>query len=176
MMQPDWTKTKTLVQGDTIVTDDPRLVASTVLGSCVSICLFDPAVRVGGINHYLLAENSEDQKNTAKYGLFAFEVLLNELLKNGAKRHSIQAKVFGGASMAGKFHALGPKNAEFAKSVLRQEGIEYVGGDTGGTCARRLKFHPVTGSARMALIPALAAPQETPQSVARVGTTAAELF
>jgi chemotaxis protein CheD len=174
--QPDWTRTKTLVQGDTFVSSNPRDVVSTVLGSCISICLFDENLQVGGINHYLLVENAGGSEPDNKYGLFAFESLLNELIKRGASRQKIKGKVFGGASIGGKFGALGPKNAAFAKKILQTEGIDFVGGDTGGTQARRLKFHPVSGDAKMALIPATDAVEEAIPMRRKITTPEIELF
>ena len=152
-MQPDWRNTVTLVQGETFATRDPRKVVSTVLGSCVSICLFDIAMSVGGINHFLLADSASNNPKDKKYGLFAFETLLNEIMKVGGDRRALKAKVFGGAQMQGSNATLGHNNAMFAKDILTAEGIDCISHDTGGNCARRIKFHPASGQVKLAVVP-----------------------
>lgn len=174
--EPNWDKCAPLVQGETRVSGDPNLVISTVLGSCVSICLFDLKAEVGGINHFLLADSAQGDGSSKKYGLFAFETLLNELMKRGAMRTSIRAKVFGGARMRGKFSDLGPRNAAFAMEILELEGIILDRHDLGGWQARRLKFHPVSGMARLAVIPAFEDIAQ-PQPIVRAPrVAAAEVF
>lgn len=173
---PNWEICAPLVQGETRVSSDPNLVISTVLGSCVSICLFDPRAGIGGINHFLLADSGPGNGNSKKYGLFAFETLLNELMKRGALRTCIRAKVFGGARMRGKFSDLGPRNAAFALEILQMENILLDRHDIGGCQARRLKFHPISGMARLAVIPAFE-DGARPEQVTRVPRTAsAEVF
>lgn len=139
-------KRQAVLQGEVKVSASPNLEMTTVLGSCVAMCMFDPTVKLGGMNHYLLSSGEGQDK---KYGLFAFETLLNGILKRGGSRHNLQAKVFGGASIGGTFSDLGPKNAAFALETLRNEGIECVSQDLGGMHARKLRFIPSTGEVKM---------------------------
>ncbi len=86
----------TVVQGDYAVSSDPKAVMSTVLGSCVAMCLFDSVNKVGGMNHFLLATSSQAESDDLKYGVNAIELLINRLLQSGAERGNLQAKLFGG--------------------------------------------------------------------------------
>jgi chemotaxis protein CheD len=138
-----------VVQGEFQVSNDSGVVLSTVLGSCVSVCLFDDRAKIGGMNHYLLAEGDLSESGNLKYGAYAMELLINSLLKKGAARANLSAKIFGGARMSGRFATIGPRNAEFAVSFLKGEGFPVLSQDTGGQSARRLNFHPTTGQARL---------------------------
>ena len=119
---------------------------STVLGSCVAACLFDPVRGVGGMNHFLLADG--DGEEAMRYGAYAMEVLINDLLKLGASRERLQAKLFGGAKMIERLNDIGADNARFARRFLATEGIPIVGESLGGRRARRIEFWPVGGRAR----------------------------
>ncbi|MCW1932020.1 chemotaxis protein CheD [Pararhodobacter zhoushanensis] len=143
------TRTVAVIRGDFQVSSDPSVVLSTVLGSCVSVCMFDPGAKIGGMNHYLLAEGTESDASSLKYGAHAMELLINNLLKQGAKRGTLRAKVFGGSRMTGRFADIGPRNAEFALRYLAAEDFDVQSHDLGGNAARRVNFHPVTGYARV---------------------------
>ncbi|MEO0398816.1 MAG: chemotaxis protein CheD [Pseudomonadota bacterium] len=136
-----------VVQGDFAVSDDPEAMLTTVLGSCVATCLFDAEAGVGGMNHYLLPGEQNTNHNVV-YGVNAMELLINGLLKLGAQRGSIKAKLFGGASMINIGSSIGDKNIEFGRRFLRDEGIECVSESLGGMRARRVQFWPTTGRAR----------------------------
>ena len=135
-----------LIQGEYKVSADPKVVFSTLLGSCVGACIRDPIAAVGGMNHFLLP--GKDSQEGMQYGAFAMEVLINALLKAGARRERIEAKLFGGARMLQGLTDIGEQNAEFAKRFLSDEGITYLGGSLGGDEARRVMFWPGTGVAR----------------------------
>ena len=141
-------KVITIVQGDYAVSSDPAVVMSTVLGSCVSVCLFDIQAGVGGMNHFLLAGTGGTRSNDLRYGVNAMELLINELLQSGAERHKIAAKLFGGARMTDHARDIGQSNARFASDFLAQEGIPCLSQSLGGAQARRVQFTPVTGAAR----------------------------
>ncbi|MEC3862525.1 chemotaxis protein CheD [Mesobacterium sp. TK19101] len=145
--------TITVVQGEFRISDDPHVVLSTVLGSCVAVCLYDPTVHKGGMNHFLLPERAGACKSDIRFGAHAMELLINGLLKIGGRRETLRAKVFGGSSMATNLRDIGQSNAEFAKSFLHNENIPVVSESLGGTLARRVRFWPVTGRAKMLLIP-----------------------
>lgn len=133
-----------------VVRQDLMLV--TVLGSCVAACIRDSRAGLGGMNHFMLPE-SGDRRNplseSARYGAYAMEVLVNELLKQGASRDRLEAKVFGGgAIIAGmKQTNVGERNAAFVLDFLRQERIPIAAQDLLDTCARKVFYFPETGKA-----------------------------
>lgn len=142
-----------VLQGEFAVSDDPNTVMTTVLGSCVSICLYDPQVGVGGMNHFLLPGDQKQGKTSVRFGAHAVEVLINELLKKSARRENLEAKVFGGATIAAKFSGIGQSNADFARRFLAEEGIRCVSESLGGSHARRLRFWPALGKAQQMIVP-----------------------
>lgn len=139
-----------VVQGEHRIADDPRVVLSTVLGSCVAACIRDPVAGVGGMNHFLLPgdRREHDELDAQRYGAHAMELLVNALLAAGAQRRRLQAKLFGGARMLKGLTDVGAMNAAFAEQYLRREGITYLGGSLGGERGRRVQFWPVSGRAR----------------------------
>jgi len=151
----------TIVQGDYAVSDDPTAVMTTVLGSCVAVCLFDPVARVGGMNHFLLASGTGAQTDDLKYGVNAMELLINKVIRAGGQRHALQAKLFGGARMTDHSRDIGASNATFAVEFLDQEGIPRLAESLGGDKARRVQFTPTTGAARQMQI-AGPGPEVTP--------------
>lgn len=146
-----------VIQGDFYVSDDAGVVLSTVLGSCIAICLFDPAISTGGMNHFLLAapgSNTEtDPLKQRLYGAFAMEQLINEMLKRGANRSTMRAHVYGGSNIHKAMAHIGTSNANFAREFLKQDGILISNEDTGGSDARRLDLRPATGQIRCKHIP-----------------------
>ncbi|MDP3272492.1 chemoreceptor glutamine deamidase CheD [Limnobacter sp.] len=128
---------------------------STVLGSCVSTCLWDPVCRIGGMNHFMLpgeaAEPSSPWALSARFGVNAMEVLINTMVHLGADRRRFVAKVFGGARVLQGFERLdvGARNSEFVLSFLREEGIEVLAQDLLGECPRKLHFFPATGKVQL---------------------------
>jgi chemotaxis protein CheD len=141
-------QTITVIQGDYAVSTDPNVVLSTVLGSCVSVCLYDSSANVGGMNHFLLASSSDSQSKDLRYGVNAMELLINRVLRAGGDRGSLQAKIFGGARMTTHAGDIGRNNADFALDFLTREGIPCVSQSLGGDQARRVQFTPTTGAAR----------------------------
>ncbi len=143
------------------------IVLSTLLGSCVSACMWDPAMRVGGMNHFMLPGSSGPGESAAgptalagRYGAFAMEQLINALIKRGARRENLRAKLFGGGQVMRNFIAIniGERNAEFVIGFLRTEGIRVVSRDLLDVHARRVAFFPCTGRA---LCRKLAQPDES---------------
>ena len=144
-----------VIQGEYAVSSDPRELLTTVLGSCVAACLHDPERGVGGMNHFLLpGPGVGDARASERMGVHLMELLLNGLMRQGAQRDHLEAKLFGGARMMQGLSDIGAKNAEFARNFLKYEGIRLIGGDTGGERGRRLQFWPVTGRARQSYIAA----------------------
>lgn len=142
-----------LIQGEALVDDRPEVVLTTLLGSCVAACIRDPGAGVGGMNHFLLpGEGSDSSGRVQSYGLYLMELLINGLLKKGARRHALEAKLFGGARTMEGLSDVGAKNIEFASRFLSTEGITLRGGSTGGLQGRRIEFWPVSGRARQILL------------------------
>jgi chemotaxis protein CheD len=143
-----------VVQGEFLVSADPELQMSTILGSCVAVCLHDPDARIGGMNHFLLPFGQEEGTNRPmRYGVFAMEMLINGLMKEGARKSRLQAKIFGGARITADLRGIGPSNAAFARDFLATENIPCLAESLGGSNARRLVFQPATGHVRMMLVP-----------------------
>lgn len=127
-------------------------VIATVLGSCVSVCLYDAFRSVGGMNHILLPDGESPDNRRTLFGAHSMEVLINELMKTGAQRSTLRAKLFGGARMIDLLGRAGQLNGDFAERYLQAEGIEIESRSLGGNRARRVEFWPSTGRARMRFI------------------------
>lgn len=119
----------------------------TVLGSCISICLWDPVSRTGGMNHYLLPYWNGDGLQTPKYGNIAVPMLVDRLLAAGCRKGDLVAKVFGGASVLESSGILnvGVRNIEFAQHALKESGIPVACMDVGGNQGRKIMFLTSTG-------------------------------
>lgn len=134
-----------IVQGEFATGHSPDVVITTLLGSCVACCLWDPVAQVGGMNHILFAQGTDDSTAHTLSGSHAMETLINALVKLGAERGRFQAKVFGGARMITGLSDIGEQNAGFACRYLRTEGIPIIGHSLGGRHARSVRFWPVQG-------------------------------
>ena len=128
------------------------IIIATVLGSCVSVSFWDRRLMQGGINHFMLPGDLDDKdvvrSRNAKYGMFAIELLYNELMKLGSRKADIVAKVFGGASvlkLTGGPTAIPKGNVDFAIAYLQKEGIPVAANDTGGILPRKIFFFTRTG-------------------------------
>lgn len=144
--RPDQCRRQHVIQGQFVVTDEPDVVLSTILGSCVAACLRDPHAGVGGMNHFLLP--GDENNEGLRYGVNAMELLINGLLRRGAQRERLEAKLFGGARLIDGLTDVGEQNAAFAERFLADEGIRRAGGSLGGSRARRVEFWPASGRAR----------------------------
>ena len=127
------------------------IVIVTVLGSCVSVCLRDRLSGIGGMNHFMLPGNSDGAISpisaSARYGVYAMELLLNHLLKLGARRNGLEAKVFGGGSVLRGMttNNVGDRNADFVRDYLATEHIPVVAEDLLDIYPRKVYFFPVSG-------------------------------
>jgi chemotaxis protein CheD len=142
----------TVHQGDCHISNAADLTFSTVLGSCISACVRDRAAHVGGMNHFLLAEQSGSSKDrygaSARYGAFAMEQLINKVLSQGTgKKSNLEIKVFGGGKINASLDDVGAKNIEFVREFLAAEGYPVASEDLGGSYARRVLFKPHSGRA-----------------------------
>jgi chemotaxis protein CheD len=135
--------------GEYQVTSKPDETLVTVLGSCVSACIRDPVTGFGGMNHFMLAEDQDgkwgSEVMSARYGNYAMEKLINELIKSGCPRERMEIKVFGGGNVIDSRQAVGTKNSEFVLRYLGDEGLKCTAKDLGGDFPRRIQYTPATG-------------------------------
>ena len=130
---------------------DKDIVLVTVLGSCVAACIRDTRAGVGGMNHFMLPRSERDPASpvsmSARYGTYAMEILINQLIKMGAQRASMEAKVFGGGNVLRGFTSnnIGESNANFVMEYLHNEGIRVAAEDMLGVHPRKIYYFPRTG-------------------------------
>ncbi len=158
-----------LLPGEYFAHDDDVLLMTT-LGSCIAACLWDARARVGGMNHFMLPESGGPAAASAsgRYGSYAMELLINELMKRGATRATLEAKVFGGGQVVSGMNSLniGEANTTFVLDYLKTERIPIIARDVLGNVARKVCFLPGSGKAmvkRLSVSPddALFAPERT---------------
>jgi chemotaxis protein CheD len=135
-----------VLPGEYYVTADDMMVM-TVLGSCIAACIYDPRVRVGGMNHFMLPDGGND--SGGRYGSFAMELLINEMMKLGARRETMQAKVFGGGQVMHTFTTMnvGERNTQFVLDYLQTERIAVISKDVLDIHPRKVCYFPATGKA-----------------------------
>lgn len=137
--------------GEYYYTDQDMLIV-TVLGSCISACIRDPITGVGGMNHFMLPQGAKADidnpvSESMRYGNYAMEVLINQLMRNGAKRENLEAKIFGGGNVLRSFttNMVGDRNAAFVKKYLKDEGIKITSEDVLDVFPRKVYYFPKTG-------------------------------
>jgi len=167
-----------VIQGEFHVTDED-VVLTTILGSCVAACIRDPIARVGGMNHFLLPGANGDEG--LRYGVQSMELLVNALLRCGARRERLEVKLFGGAHLFDGLSDVGAQNSAFAERFLRDESLTHVGGSLRGDRARRIQYWPLSGRARQILLApteskVFAAERRRPAAPAPADSGALELF
>lgn len=139
-----------ILPGEYYFTNKDMLIV-TVLGSCVSACIRDRVTGVGGMNHFMLPDSGGDTDSpisvSMRYGTYAMEVLINELIKAGAKRENMEAKVFGGGNVLRGFTAInvGERNAKFVLDYLRAERMRIIAEDLNDIYPRKVYYFPKTG-------------------------------
>jgi chemotaxis protein CheD len=136
-----------VLPGEFFVSDENMLIVTT-LGSCIAACLWDRERRIGGMNHFMLPEG---QGGSGRYGSYAMELLINQLMKCGASRSSLEAKVFGGGAVIASMTSLnvGERNTQFVFDYLRTGRIPVVSKDVLDTCARKVCMLPASGKVLM---------------------------
>lgn len=141
-----------ILPGQFYVTKENEAIV-TVLGSCISACIRDPLSGVGGMNHFMLpADNSgKDTKlsESARYGNFAMEMLINEILKNGGKKQNLEVKIFGGGKILRNMTDVGERNIEFAITYIKTEGLKLISSDVGSPHPRKVYYFPDSGRVRI---------------------------
>lgn len=162
-----------VLPGEYFVANEDILIMTT-LGSCIAVCLWDRHAKVGGLNHFMLPEGSSG--DNGRYGSFAMELLINEMLKRGASRSSLEAKVFGGGQVIAGMNTIniGERNTRFALDYLKTERITVVSKDVLDIYPRKVCFLPVTGKAMVKrLAPTAAALQQQELAAQRAKEAAA---
>lgn len=144
-----------LLPADYVSTDQP-IALVTLLGSCVAACLYDPALALGGMNHFMLPGGAGNDALSARYGANAMELLINDLLKRGARRQRLLAKVFGGGNVLSGFYndPIGSRNARFVLDYLAAEGIPVLAQDLGDVHPRKVAFFAQSGRTLVRRLPA----------------------
>jgi len=142
-----------ILPGEFYVTRNSEMIATT-LGSCVSACIWDSAAAIGGMNHFMLPLTEEESdkvtwgnvaSDATRYGNYAMEHMINELLKYGASRDRLQAKVFGGARVLRHLTDVGERNVQFVLQYLKEENIALLGEDLMNVHPRKVLFDPISG-------------------------------
>jgi chemotaxis protein CheD len=154
-----------ILPGEFYMTKD-SVVISTTLGSCVSACIWDDHVGIGGMNHFMLPLTEKDaheidwgqrgmSSDATRYGNFAMEYLINMILKNGGRKVNLRAKVFGGGKVLEKLSDVGAKNIRFVLKYLQDENIPVESSDLGSFYPRKILFEPSSGRAFVKVIDVL---------------------
>lgn len=141
-----------ILPGEYYVTRSDEII-TTVLGSCVSACMRDVLAGVGGMNHFMLPISNgqswggdEDVVSTAnRYGNFAMEHMINEILKNGGDKKNFEVKIFGGGRIISTITHIGEMNIRFVRAYLENEGLRLAGEDVGDVFPRKIIYYPATG-------------------------------
>ncbi len=150
-----WDKTRgiygaKILPGEFYVTMKDESI-STVLGSCISACVRDRKLGIGGMNHFMLPATTDEgaMGSANRYGNFAMENLINEILKNGGKRDNLEVKVFGGGKILQNMTDVGLRNIQFVREYLHLENLQVVSEDVGDICPRKVIYFPASGKALM---------------------------
>ena len=148
--------TAKILPGEYYVTKGKEMIA-TVLGSCVSACIRDPVIKVGGMNHFMLPLNSNQALDldvigaATRYGNFAMEHLINDVIKHGGRKENLEVKIFGGGKVIQHMTSVnvGAKNIQFIKDYLLMEGIPILSQNVGDVYPRKVLYSPATGVVKM---------------------------
>lgn len=136
--------TAQVLPGEHYISTEDEIIA-TVLGSCVSVCIRDTQLQIGGINHFMLPGVSASPESGARYGQVALERLINDLVKLGARRERFEIKLFGGGRVIGGRLDIGQTNIDFVQRYLEVEELPVLSQSLGGTVARRIRYYPYSG-------------------------------
>jgi len=149
-----------ILPGEYYVTRNENEAIVTVLGSCVSACISDRVHGVGGMNHFMLPQDNSDEgslgnwhandtSSSTRYGNFAMEHLINEILKNGGKRENLELKVFGGGQIMSDAADIGQRNIAFINDYINTEALRLVSEDVADIYPRKVMYYPLSGRARV---------------------------
>ncbi len=148
-----------ILPGEYYVTLTGEMI-TTVLGSCISACIRDRKLGIGGMNHFMLPADGSaplprNNSTAARYGNYAMETLINDILKNGGRRSNLEVKIFGGGQVLAQMTRIGEANIRFVHDYLRMEHLTLEAEDVGGQCPRKVLYYPDTGRARVRKLRAL---------------------
>jgi len=149
-----------ILPGEYYVTRNDNEAIVTVLGSCVSACISDRINSVGGMNHFMLPQDNSgdaglghwhanDTSSSTRYGNFAMEHLINEILKNGGKRENLELKVFGGGQIMNDAADIGQRNIAFINDYINTEALRLISEDVADIYPRKIMYYPLSGRARV---------------------------
>lgn len=138
-----------IMPGEYFISESP-MVIYTVLGSCISVCIRDPIMKIGGMNHFMLPApngngHSDSWGRSARYGSFAMELLINGIMKRGGQRNRFEVKIFGGARIYEGTNDVGAKNAAWVTDYLALEGFKPIKVDVGDVHPRKIYYFTVSG-------------------------------
>ena len=152
-----------ILPGEYYVTSNREIIV-TSLGSCISACIRDKIFGIGGMNHFMLPTNFKDTDDSWKnrkdnlanrYGNYAMENLINDILKNGGRRENLEIKIFGGGKILAKMTDVGARNISFIEDYIRTENLNLIAKDLGSEYPRRVIYDPITGKAKVRKLKAL---------------------
>jgi chemotaxis protein CheD len=148
-----------ILPGEYYVTSQDEVIV-TVLGSCISACVRDRRYKIGGMNHFMLPMQSgvPDPKTADKstrYGNYAMEHMINDILKNGGRRENLEVKIFGGGKILATMTDIGQRNIDFVHDYIVTEGLDLLAEDIGDRFPRKVLYFPTTGKARVKRLKAL---------------------
>lgn len=141
-----------ILPGEYYVTKGQEVI-TTVLGSCISVCVYDPVLGIGGMNHFMLPSSRKDDmgllSESFRYGDVAMERLVNDLLRNGADKNRLIFKAFGGGQIIRHMTAIGQRNISFLHKFMTMEGYKLKASDLGGPHPRKVVFFPLEGAVKV---------------------------
>lgn len=143
-----------ILPGELYVTTQDEIIV-TVLGSCISACIRDPIFGIGGMNHFMLPVSAQlnssasDLGLSTRYGNYAMEHLINEIIKYGGAKKNLEVKIFGGGKILAQMTDIGEKNIRFVQAFINMESLRLVGQDVGDIYPRKVHYYPKTGKVRV---------------------------
>lgn len=151
-----------ILPGEYYVTQADEVI-TTVLGSCISACICDPVLKIGGMNHFMLPESDggesrwgkTDASASNRYGNFAMESLINDILSQGGLKNRLEVKIFGGGRILDAMTNIGQRNIDFVKTYLLAERLRICSEDVGERYPRKVNYYPATGKVRIKRLRAL---------------------
>jgi len=152
-------------EGEYQISRNPADVLTTILGSCVAVCIRDPETGWGGMNHFVLPYETGAGKGLPsvqlRYGSYSIERLVNALIARGSCRERLEIKVFGGANVIKSSGNIGHRNADFVESYLAHEGLAVAVSQLRGTAPRKIRYYPTTGRVLMRVCK----PEQVPEAL-----------
>lgn len=139
--------------GDYYITDQHEII-TTVLGSCISACIRDKQLNIGGMNHFMIPvkcphTSHPEQDMDTRYGTYAMEHLINDIFKHGGRRKHLEIKLFGAGNVLVGSGNVGAKNINFVRDFLHTEGYKITSEDLGGNYPRKIQYSPISGKVKM---------------------------